>query len=255
MNKRTIALLGATLLVSACSSFKEAMRDPAAGAPPVTRLTLLPYGPVAPGSATGVDAKLNLIEDRVILADKDLLPTHGQKLQLLAVDPAFTDFRVIVPQSTSTPGLYHFEFTPKSRNGYRVWAEATPALTQRLEFPSATLGTLGRGAFDRTESLEAAAGVYRVTLRFDSPLERDNESTGTLDAATASGGEAPVTLHDVYGLLDDFRTVLHFYPGAGKDNAFVIRPSKNGYVKFFARVSINGQEMTVPFTATIRDNR
>jgi hypothetical protein len=248
-----IAILCCITSLGACSSFKEAMRDPDAAAKPVTRLTLLPVGPVGMGTTTSVDTKLTVMENRALITEDNLMAVRSQKLQLLALDPSFTDFQQITPQPTRVTGLYNFSFTPRVKSGYRVWADIIPTLTSRREFPFADLGSKPIGAFDRTEKLEAIMQGYHFTLAFDSPLERDNESTGMI-SATRSGEAAALALTEVFGFYDDFRTVIHLYPDEASRPAFQLRPHKKGFIRFFARVSVDGKDMVVPFTSEIRNN-
>jgi hypothetical protein len=61
----------------------------------------------------------------------DLLVAHTRKLHLLIVDPTLSDYQHVHPEPGSRPGEWRFTLTPHRAGAYRVFADFTPAATQR----------------------------------------------------------------------------------------------------------------------------
>ncbi len=65
------------------------------------------------------------------IATPDLVVTHTELLHLLIVDPTLTDYQHVHPQPGRAPGEWEFAFTPRFGGTYRVFADFTPAATNR----------------------------------------------------------------------------------------------------------------------------
>lgn len=61
----------------------------------------------------------------------DLIVAHTRKLHLLIVDPTLSDYQHLHPEPARTPGEWKFKMTPTRAGDYRVFADFTPAATQR----------------------------------------------------------------------------------------------------------------------------
>ena len=65
------------------------------------------------------------------LGPADLLVAHTRKLHLLVVDPTLSDYQHLHPEPGRKPGEWKFTLTPSRAGEYRVFADFTPAATQR----------------------------------------------------------------------------------------------------------------------------
>jgi hypothetical protein len=257
--------IAAVLMLTACAH--ETRHKATVVVKPTIRLTLLPLDAPTPKKTTTVQAKLNDIEERTLITDDMLEVTHTQKLHLLLIDSTLTDYQHIHPQPNGIPGVYSFSFTPKMPGGYRAWADVTPIATHKQEFAMTDLGGRKSGAINKTKSHEATVNGYHFTLSFDTPPVEGGESTGTIMITDRSGN--PVTslqpvmgaFAHVVGFYDDFKTIIHTHPmnaepvnetqRGGPEVTFHLAPERSGFLKLFAQVKINGQEIFVPFGITI----
>ncbi len=65
------------------------------------------------------------------IAPEDLLVAHTRKLHLMVVDPTLSDYQHIHPEPGRHAGEWVFTMTPQRSGLYRVFADFTPAATQR----------------------------------------------------------------------------------------------------------------------------
>ena len=77
------------------------------------------------------------------IAPEDLVVMHAKKLHLLISDPSLTDYQHVHPEPTRTPGEWSFAFTPRYGGTYRVFADFTPAATNRSLYANADLVVRG----------------------------------------------------------------------------------------------------------------
>ena len=61
----------------------------------------------------------------------DLIVAHTRKLHLLVVDPTLSDYQHVHPEPGRKAGEWKFALTPHRAGAYRVFADFTPAATQR----------------------------------------------------------------------------------------------------------------------------
>lgn len=73
----------------------------------------------------------------------DLLVAHTRKLHLLVVDPTLSDYQHIHPEPGRKLGEWTFSLTPARPGAYRVFADFTPAATQRGLYASADFNVPG----------------------------------------------------------------------------------------------------------------
>ncbi len=61
----------------------------------------------------------------------DLIVAHTRKLHLLVVDPTLSDYQHLHPEPGRKAGEWTFTLAPRRAGDYRVFADFTPAATQR----------------------------------------------------------------------------------------------------------------------------
>lgn len=73
----------------------------------------------------------------------DLIVAHTRKLHLLVVDPTLSDYQHIHPEPGRHDGEWTFSLTPRRSGVYRVFADFTPAATQRGLYAAADFSVPG----------------------------------------------------------------------------------------------------------------
>ncbi|MFZ5496800.1 MAG: hypothetical protein ACOZE5_15885 [Verrucomicrobiota bacterium] len=76
----------------------------------------------------------------------DLVVAHTRKLHLLVVDPTLSDYQHVHPEPGRRAGEWEFALTPNRAGAYRVFADFTPAATQRGLYASAEFTVPGTAA-------------------------------------------------------------------------------------------------------------
>ncbi len=197
------------------------------------------------------------------IAPADLLVVHTRPLHLMLVDPTLTDYQHVHPEPTAVPGEWAFDFMPHAAGAYRVFADFTPAATNRGLYASADLKVGESAGRVRKTVPQDAAAAYRFTL---------TPATGALFARVPmdlkftvsrdDGGAVPLEpVMDAYAHLvafDEGRSgFAHLHPveadlaqqpdAARPELNFKITiPSVGRYV-IWAQVKIEGEERFVPF--------
>ncbi len=97
------------------------------------------------------------------IAPPDLVVTHTELLHFLVVDPTLTDYQHVHPRPGRAPGEWEFEFTPRFGGNYRVFADFTPAATNRGLYAHVDLPVAGP-AHDPIRTL-ARPGPHAGTTR------------------------------------------------------------------------------------------
>jgi len=221
------------------------------------------------GNKTRVTIKL--MKDGKPLTLNDLKKVHMKKLHVLVIDDTLEDYFHVHPQKLSEAGTYEFEFRPKMKGTYRMWADITPVSTDTQEFVMADViqAKDTKPEINKTASLESTVKDYTFKLSFDTP---------TLTSGKAAMGKITVTDKDgkpvkdlqpvmgayshIVGFADDFSTIAHMHPmGAepkvktdrgGPDLSFQMEAAKPGFTKIFAQVKINGKNIYAPFGVTVQ---
>jgi heavy metal-binding protein len=199
----------------------------------------------------------------------DLMVTHTERIHLLLIDAALSDFHHEHPQYSGVPGEFTFRFTPRSSGNYRAWAEVRPQPMGLQEYlPTLVPGSSTNDApgvlRDRTPKTSATAGGLRCELLF---------ATNRLDIARPIIGRLRVSQSDgtpytqlepvmdafahLVGFYEDGRSVLHVHPkgpgllGAkargGPELEFQFYTTRRGYVRLFAQIRAGGELLTLPF--------
>jgi hypothetical protein len=203
------------------------------------------------------------------IAPGDLVVMHTRKLHLLIADPSLTDYQHLHPEPTRVPGEWSFTFTPKLGGIYRIFADFTPAATNRSLYANVDL--VGAGEQLSTPELAAAMtpswigqrDAYRLELAPATRQIRAGQATDLKFSVTNTGGGAvglePVM--DAYAHLVAFDTArsgfAHLHPmdadlGVPPDSikptlSFKITIPAAGRYVIWAQLKINGREKFVPF--------
>ena len=220
-----------------------------------------------PTSQQAIKLSVLEVQDKLVrikLTDKDQAPVtlndlkevHTQKIHLLIIDDGLQDYTHTHPKPTQTPGEYEFEWSPVRANAhYRIWADLTP-INQSQEFVMAELTKGPKQAIIRKDSFESVVNG----LTFKLTLDKNMGKITVIDA----DGKPFKKLEPVMGAFahivafsDNFKTVIHAHPmgdepknptdRGGPELQFHMEPLKPGFVKIFAQVVVNGQELFVPF--------
>lgn len=258
-----LAIALCLLLLPGDSAFAESSQRPGmrySGAARVL-LVLFPEQAPEPGHPVRVAAQLSI--NGKPLTEDQLKTAHAGKLHLLVIDPTFTDYQHLHPEPEGTPGSYVFTFTPKLKGGYRVWADITLADSGNQQFVSANLGEPESPAIDAKITHDVTVKGYRFSLSFDETLRAGGEVMGTLHVADARGNPVeklePImgAFAHIVGFYDDYKTVVHAHPvgkeprrdveRGGPSLLFYFMPGKTGFIRLFAQVRIDGEDLYVPF--------
>lgn len=202
---------------------------------------------------------------------EDLMVVHTQKLHLMVIDPALTDYQHLHPPPGKKPGEWVVEFTPQRAGLYRVFADFTPAATARGLYASADIAVKelsGVAAAEEPPAVTESDGSvlregFRFTLRSRESLMRVGKVLDLAFSVTRDDG-ATVPLQPIMGAFahlvafDEARGgFAHLHPNeidlARTPDALrptltfkVTIPTAGRYV-VWAQVNLGGREMAVPF--------
>jgi len=203
------------------------------------------------------------------IAPEDLVVMHTRKLHLLIADPSLTDYQHLHPEPTRVPGEWSFTFTPTLGGIYRIFADFTPAATNRSLYANVDLVVAGEQlstpelAAAMTPSWIGQRDAYRLELAPATRQIRAGQATDLKFSVTNTGGGAvglePVM--DAYAHLVAFDTArsgfAHLHPmdadlGVAPDSikptlSFKITIPAAGRYVIWAQLKINGREKFVPF--------
>lgn len=221
------------------------------------------------GNKTRVTIKL--MKDGKPLTLNDLKKVHTKKLHVLVIDDTLEDYFHVHPQKLSEAGTYEFEFRPKKKGTYRMWADITPVSTDIQEFVMADVidAKDTKPEINKTASLESTVKDYTFKLSFDTPnLTTGKAAMGKITVTDKDGNPVkdlqPVmgAYSHIVGFSDDFSTIAHMHPmgtepkaktdRGGPDLSFHMEPTKPGFTKLFAQVKINGKNIYAPFGVTVQ---
>ncbi len=199
------------------------------------------------------------------VAPEDLIVAHTRKLHLLIVDPTLNDYQHVHPEPGKRPGEWVFTLTPQRAGTYRVFADFTPAATQRGLYASADFTVPGTVATVVREP-NSTAQVARFNFELVTPSLFQAGKVADLKFRIESQGrdKVPVPLQPVMGAFahlvafDEARTgFAHLHPnetdlGTPPDalrpelTFKVTIPAPGRYV-IWAQVNLGGSEIFVPF--------
>lgn len=224
----------------------------------------------APTAGREVQVTLRMITaNNKPIAPEDLVVMHTRKLHLLIADPSLTDYQHLHPEPTRVPGEWSFTFTPELGGIYRIFADFTPAATNRSLYANVDLVVAGEQlstpelATAMTPSWIGQRDAYRLELVPGTRQIRAGQATDLKFSVTNTGGGAvglePVM--DAYAHLVAFDTArsgfAHLHPmdadlGVAPDSikptlSFKITIPAAGRYVIWAQLKINGREKFVPF--------
>lgn len=231
-------------------------------------LTLKTAAAPTAGREVQVTLRMTTANNKLI-APEDLVVMHTRKLHLLIADPSLTDYQHLHPEPTRVPGEWSFTFTPTLGGIYRIFADFTPAATNRSLYANVDLVVAGEQlstpelAAAMTPSWIGQRDAYRLELVPGTRQIRAGQATDLKFSVTNTGGGAvglePVM--DAYAHLVAFDTTrsgfAHLHPmdadlGVAPDSikptlSFKITIPAAGRYVIWAQLKINGREKFVPF--------
>lgn len=212
-----------------------------------------------------VKIKLSSIQDDSPIKSSDLKEVHTEKVHLLIIDDGLEDYSHIHPKIDSEPGIYTFEWEPKKKTNYRMWADLHPLSTDTQEYAIADL-IAGQEPFpiDKTTSSESIVSKYKFNLSFDEKEIKAGKAVMGRISITDDQGQPVKDLEPIMGAFahivgfgDDFKSIVHIHPmgtepsnpsdRGGPELQFHLQPEKPGFIKLFIQVKINGKEIFAPF--------
>ena len=200
------------------------------------------------------------------IATEDLLVVHTKRLHLLISDPSLTDYQHVHPEPTGAPGEWRFRFTPHASGAYRIFADFTPAATNRGLYATTDLNvepSLVAGPKPAIENTPDAAMGYSFELTPATQPVRAKQPVDLKFTITRSnGGVVPLEpVMDAYAHLVAFDQArsgfAHLHPmqvdlSQAPDrvrptlNFKITIPSAGRYV-IWSQVNLAGRETFVPF--------
>ncbi|MBA2431812.1 MAG: hypothetical protein H0V56_06810 [Chthoniobacterales bacterium] len=200
----------------------------------------------------------------------DLEVAHTEKLHLLVVNEALTDYHHEHPVGSDKPGEYRFEFTPKHGGTYHVWADLLPLATKVQEYTHTFVQVKGTPAQPQnTTNTTAEVDGYRFdwTVEGNQPL-RGGESVEVKVRVTGADGQPFQKLEPVMGAFahmvafpENLKSVTHVHPTGrepekedergGPELTFHVVPEQAGYQKFYLQVQIGGQDKFAAFGVNV----
>lgn len=230
-------------------------------AAPAVSVKVAPHGPATAGKAYDATLTLTLADGTPATPDA-LQVVHTERVHLLVIDPTLTDYHHLHPEPGKKPGEYLLHFVPKRSGAYRLWADITPAGGQQV-YAHTDIGTYPQApqaAREEVHEVEAAGLTFTLTL--DGRLEAGK---ATLATVTVHKGKAVFTrleplmgayAHGV-GFSEDGTQILHVHPMGdeprgtglmgGPELQFHLMPEREGFIRFFVQVRVNGKSVFAPF--------
>ncbi len=196
----------------------------------------------------------------------NLQTAHTKKIHLLIIDESLTDYHHEHPVPTGKPGEYSFTFRPKNGGNYIVFADLLPIATGKQEYAKTEVEVKG----DK-KPLNESAGITAMVdgYRFDLSAEGGNtlragEAKLIKVKVTKPDGQPADILEPVMGAFahgvgfpSDRSSVVHVHPmgvepekeseRGGPDLSFHLIPEKEGYMKFYVQVQIDGRDRFAGF--------
>lgn len=233
--------------------------DPAA---PMASSTVDTVGTFGSGKPVSVTLHVADMMSGKPMGAEDFVIAHTEKVHVLGLDPGLTDYSHSHPIESGKPGDWSFQFTPKFDRPYHLWLDVTP-IGGSQQFVMLTVNEKAKAVpVERKRSMTATVGDVSATLRFDAPLTAGQAAMGHL-AMTRNGKpfEALEPVMGAYGhivaISDDWTSIAHVHPmgteptrdsdRGGPTIDFHLEPSRAGFLKIFAQVRVDGQDVFLPF--------
>jgi len=215
---------------------------------------------------------VNLIDNRTgnPLTEANLKLAHTKRLHFLVIDPTLTEYYHIHPTIVKD-GVWSFDFPPARTHKFRVWADITRMDTGKQEYAVADIGSYDPRyklmKLEKVLNKSVNVGEYNFTLKLDGDLKAGDTTMGSISVnknGTPFTDLEPVmgAFAHVVGFSEDYHSIMHIHPmGKEPESAndrdgpvlhFHIDPNKSGFVKIFAQVRINGQDIYAPFGVIVK---
>lgn len=218
----------------------------------------------APGQPVNFTLTLRTASGKPV-APADLLVAHTRKLHLLIVDPTLSDYQHVHPEPGRRAGEWVFTLTPARSGRYRVFADFTPAATQRGLYASADFTVSGLEAtVVREPNTTTQAAGFNLTLIVP-PVFRAGQPTEFKFRIESPGREKiPVPLQPIMGAFahlvafDEARSgFAHLHPNETDlakppdakrpELTFKLTIPVPGRYAIWAQVDLDGREVFAPF--------
>lgn len=231
---------------------------------PVTMTLRTEGGPLVSGARAAVRVSLRTASGKPI-GPQDLRVTHTRRLHLLIVSPDLADYQHVHPEPAGDAGEWAFGFTPRRAGTYRVFADFTPAATDRGLYASVDV-EVGPGSGGAVGPAERPA-VFNFELTTEPrPLVAGRPLDLRFSVSARDGG--PVALEPVMGAyahlvaFDAERSgFAHLHPVEGEgwrppDPArpvlnFKLTIPRPGRYVVWAQVNVAGAETFIPFEVEV----
>ena len=204
------------------------------------------------------------------VAPEDLVVAHTRKLHLLIIDPTLSDYQHVHPVPGRRAGEWVFTLTPTRSGRYRVFADFTPAATQRGLYASAEFTVPGPVAtVVREPNLTTQMAGFNFELILPTSLRAGQPAELKFLIESPGREKIPVPLQPVMGAFahlvafDEARSgFAHLHPNetdltkppaANRPelNFKVTIPVPGRYV-IWAQVNLEGHELFAPFWVDVR---
>jgi hypothetical protein len=200
----------------------------------------------------------------------DLLVAHTRKLHLLIADPTLSDYQHVHPEPGRRDGEWVFTVTPLRAGTYRVFADFTPAATQRGLYASADFVVPGPVAtVTRESNTTALVAGFKFELELPPVFQAGKVADLKFRIESQGREKAPVPLQPVMGAFahlvafDGARSgFAHLHPNEtdlGKppdalrpELTFKVTIPVPGRYVIWAQVNLAGSEAFVPFWVDVR---
>jgi hypothetical protein len=195
----------------------------------------------------------------------DLMVAHTRKLHLLVVDPTLSDYQHVHPEPGRRAGEWKFNLTPARAGIYRVFADFTPAATQRGLYAAADFTVPGTvPTVINADNTTWQQRGYNFTLDLPDLLHAGQPTDLRFRIESQGAIKEPVPLRPVMGAFahlvafDEARSgFAHLHPmetdlAKAPDalrpelNFKVTIPEPGRYV-IWAQVDLAGAEVFAPF--------
>jgi hypothetical protein len=195
----------------------------------------------------------------------DLLVAHTRKLHLLIADPTLNDYQHVHPEPGRRAGEWVFELTPRRAGVYRVFADFTPAATQRGLYASADFTVPGPvPVVTRESNTTAQFATFKFELVLPPVLQAGKVADLKFRIESQGREKQPVPLQPVMGAFahlvafDEARSgFAHLHPNetdltkpphaTQPELTFKVTIPAPGRYAIWAQVNLGGAEAFVPF--------
>ncbi len=199
------------------------------------------------------------------IGQADLIVAHTRKLHLLVVDPTLSDYQHLHPEPGRKAGEWKFRLTPARAGEYRVFADFTPAATQRGLYAAADFTVPGTVAtvINAGNTTWQDLG-FRFELVLPAVLNAGKPADLKFRIESQGAKKEPVPLRPVMGAFahlvafDESRSgFAHLHPAEGDlsqppdalrpELSFKVTIPQPGRYVIWAQVDLGGREVFAPF--------